>query len=77
MGLAFVLGQAAGVTADTTRTTLDVWPGKPPCEVGTVGEEQVKKEIQPDGTTVIVSVRNVSKPTLTVCLPEALHAARV
>ena len=66
-----MLGHAVLCTADTARTTLDVWPGKPPGEVGTVGEEQAKTATLPDGTTVITSLTNVSKPTLTVCRPEA------
>ena len=70
-GLTLMLGHAVLCTADTTRTTLDVWPGKPPGEVGTVGEEKAKTATLPDGTTVITSLTNVSKPTLTVCRPEA------
>src|ERR1039458_4128036 len=70
-GLILMLGHAVLCTADTARTTLDVWPGKPPGEVGTVGEEQAKTATQPDGTTVVTSLTNVSKPTLTVCRPEA------
>lgn len=49
---------------------LDVWPGKAPGEVGTVGEEKAKTETRPDGTTVITSLTNVSKPTLSVWRPE-------
>jgi acetyl esterase/lipase len=70
-GLILMFGHAVLSAADTTRTTLDVWPGKPPGEVGTVGEEQAKTVTQPDGTTVITSLTNVSKPTLTISRPEA------
>ncbi len=55
---------------NTMRATLDVWPGKVPGEVGSVGDEKAKTATQPDGTTVITSLTNVSKPTLTVCRPE-------
>jgi acetyl esterase/lipase len=57
--------------ADSTRTTLDVWPGKAPGEVGTIGEDKAKTRTQPDGTTVITSVTSVSKPALSVLRPEA------
>jgi acetyl esterase/lipase len=69
-GLAVILAHATPSTADTARTTLDVWPGKVPGEVGSVGEEKAKTATQPDGTVVITSLTNVSKPTLTVCRPE-------
>jgi acetyl esterase/lipase len=69
-GLAVILAHATPGTADTTRTTLDIWPGKVPGEVGSVGEEKAKTATQPDGTTVIASLTNVSKPTLTICRPE-------
>ncbi len=71
LGLVLLLGHVTLCMADSTRTTLDVWPGKVPGEVGTVGEEKAKTATLPDGTTVITSVTNVSKPTLTVCRPEA------
>ena len=44
---------------------------KPPARSATVGEEKAKTATLPDGTTVITSLTNVSKPTLTVCRPEA------
>ena len=53
------------------RTTIDIWPGKPPGEIGSIGEEKATTATLPDGTTVITSLTNVSKPTLTVCRPEA------
>ena len=71
LGLALILGHATLCMADSTRTTLDVWPGKPPSEVGSMGDEKAKTATLPDGTTVITSLTNVSKPTLTVCRPEA------
>ena len=48
-------------------TTLDVWPGRPPSESGSIGEEKVTTAR--DGKT-IVGITNVSKPTLTVHRPE-------
>ena len=70
-GLALILAHAALCPADSTGTTLDVWPGKAPGEVGTIGKEQAKTETRPDGTTVTTSLTNVSKPTLSVCRPDA------
>jgi len=67
---AWILAHAALCLADSTRTTTEVWPGKPPGEVGSVAEETAKTVTQPDGTTVVASLTNVSKPTLTVCRPE-------
>jgi acetyl esterase/lipase len=75
--LVLILSIAPACMADATRTTLDVWPGKAPGEVGTVAEEQAKTAKLPDGTTVITSLTNVSKPTLLVCRPEAAKNARV
>ena len=71
LGLALLLSYATVSMADATRTTLDVWPGKAPAEVGTVGNEIAKTATLPDGTTVVTGLTNVSKPTLTVCRPEA------
>jgi acetyl esterase/lipase len=71
MGLALILGYATLCMADSTRSTVDVWPGKPPAEVGLVREETAKTATQPDGSTVVTSLTNVSKPTLTICRPEA------
>jgi acetyl esterase/lipase len=69
--VALIIVQATLCTAGPTRTTLDVWPGKAPGETGPVAAEQAKTATQPDGTTVIASLTNVAKPTLTVCRPEA------
>ena len=77
LGLTLILGHAVRCAAAATRTTLDVWPGKAPGEVGTVGEEKATTEIRPDGTTVTTSVTNVSKPTLAVFRPEAAKNAAV
>ncbi len=71
LGLILLLGHAALGAAGTTRTTMDVWPGKAPGELGTVGAEKAQTATLPDGTTVTTSLTNVSKPTLTVCRPEA------
>jgi len=71
LGLAVMFAHAAPSRADISRITLDIWPGKALGETGTVGEEQAKTATLPDGTTVISSLTNVSKPTLVVCRPEA------
>jgi acetyl esterase/lipase len=70
LGLVLFLGTVAPGGYEGTKVTLDLWPGAAPGEVGTVGEEQAKTATLPDGTTVITSLTNVSKPTLTVCRPE-------
>ena len=70
LGLVLILGNATASAAETARATLDVWPGKAPGETGFIGEEKSTTTTQPDGTTVITSLTNVSKPTLTVCRPE-------
>jgi len=76
-GLALILGHATLCMADSTKTTVDVWPGKAPGEVGSVGEEKAKTESRPDGTTVITSLTNVSKPTLLLCRPDRTRNTRV
>jgi len=63
LGLVLIFGRAALGTSDSTRITLDLWPGKAPGEVESTGEEQAKTETRPDGTTVIASLTNVSKPS--------------
>jgi acetyl esterase/lipase len=57
--------------ADSTTITLDVWPGKAPGEVGTVGAETARKAPVLDRTSMFLGVKNVSKPTLTVFRPAA------
>ncbi len=56
LGLPLILSIATLCSADSTSTILDVWPGKAPGEVGTVGEEKAKTETLPDGTTVTTSL---------------------
>jgi acetyl esterase/lipase len=77
LALALVLGHAAHSTADTTRTTLDIWPGQPPGEAGPVGEEIAKKAPVLDRTSMFLSVKNVSKPTLTVWRAKPASGASV
>ena len=71
LGLALILGQSTLCMAQSSKTTLDVWPGPAPGEIGTVGTEKATTSTRPDGTTATTSVTNVSKPTLLVCRPEA------
>jgi acetyl esterase/lipase len=47
---------------------VDVWPGKPPGETGSVGEEKVQ-EPRPSDRFAIKRITNVSHPTLTVFKP--------
>jgi acetyl esterase/lipase len=77
LGLALILGHAIFCMAEPTKTTLDVWPGQAPGEVGTIGPEKATTATQPDGTTVTTSITNVSKPILLVYRAEAAKNAGV
>ena len=72
LGLALVLGTALiGRAADppaSSATTIDVWPGPAPGENGSIGEEKATRK---EGSNVITSLTNVTKPTLTVSRPES------
>ena len=48
--------------------TIDLWPGAAPGETGTVGQEELKKR---DGTEIVTSITNVTKPTLTLYRPSS------
>ena len=50
LGLALILGQSTLCMAQSSKTTLDVWPGPAPGEIGTVGKEKAKTATLPDGT---------------------------
>ncbi len=66
LGLALAFGAALATAADEAAPTrLDLWPGKPPGEAGTVGPEQAKTQ-ERGGRTVVTSLTNVSTPTLSV-----------
>src|SRR5262245_27884660 len=67
LAVALVLSTTAWVLAAEGPLMLDVWPGTPPSENRSIGEEKATKER--DGKTV-VSITNVTKPTLTVYRPE-------
>ena len=71
LGLAMMIGYVSPIAAAPARTTFDLWPGSPPGEVGAIGPEKATTAAQPNGRTVITSLTNVSKPTLTVCCPES------
>ena len=66
LGLLVVLGTCGALRAANSApagpTVLDLWPGNPPGETGTVGEEKATKNAQ----GVVTSLTNVSKPTLTI-----------
>ncbi len=55
------------VLAASDPQTMEMWPGPPPGETGSIGEETVTK--LSDGKTKGIS--NVSKPTITVYRPES------
>jgi acetyl esterase/lipase len=63
---ALLIGASPGWAADKPLT-LDVWPGQPPGEQGTIGEEKVQ-ENKP-GEKPVKRITNVTKPTLTVFRP--------
>lgn len=65
IAVACLLALAAAVSADPV--TLDVWPGKPPGEMGNIGEEKIL-ENKPKQTQV-KRITNVTRPTLTVFRP--------
>src|SRR5262249_42449837 len=68
LALSLVLALATGARAADGPAVLDLWPGPAPGEAGKVGEEQAKTQNR-DGRTVVTSLTNVSKPTLTVYRP--------
>jgi acetyl esterase/lipase len=59
------------MAADKPLTTLDVWPGRPPGETGTLGEE--RDMTRPDENLIagrrLIRLGNVSTPTLAVYRP--------
>jgi acetyl esterase/lipase len=71
LGFLFVIGLAAlGWTADDAASasrTIELWPGKPPGENGTIGEEIAKTKGE---SNVVTSITNVTKPTLKVYRPD-------
>src|SRR5688572_25891353 len=66
VAIALGLTLTSGLAASEPRT-LDLWPGPPPGDTGSIGEEEVTK--LPDGK--IGRITNVSKPTITVYRPES------
>jgi acetyl esterase/lipase len=71
LGISFVVGMASlGRTADPGgpgAKTLELWPGTPPGENGSIGEEVAKTKGDPP---VVTSLTNVTKPTLTIHRPD-------
>jgi acetyl esterase/lipase len=57
---------ASTVHAADGPNVLDVWPGTPPGETGTVAEEKADRK----GDGPITGITNVTKPTLAVYRPE-------
>ena len=74
--LALSLGRAAEpATQPAQPQVYDVWPGKPPGEIGNIGPEKFWDK-RPDGSPIpdvggkpVKWLTNVSKPTLTVYRP--------
>src|SRR3954469_24256334 len=64
--LVFGLSLAAAHAAEPTLT-LDVWPGKPPGETGSIGPEEVVD--QKPGDKPIKILTNITHPTLMVFRP--------
>jgi acetyl esterase/lipase len=53
---------------------IDLWPGKPPDEIGKIGDEYVRMSPRLDRKQVEVTeptrmITNVTKPTITICRP--------
>jgi acetyl esterase/lipase len=69
LGLLMALGVVclARAAEPTKPIVLDVWPGPAPGEKGPIAEEKATTK---PGTSTIVSLTNVSKPTLTVYRPD-------
>lgn len=69
LGLLLTLGATASVGAFDAPPprTLDLWPGTPPGETGSIGQEQAKK----NAAGTVTSLTNVTKPTLTVYRPDS------
>ncbi|MFO0907543.1 MAG: alpha/beta hydrolase [Isosphaeraceae bacterium] len=55
--------------------TLDLWPGSPPGETGKVAEEKATTQTR-NGRSVVTSVTNVSRPSLSVYPAPAATATR-
>ena len=67
-----IVAIALGITltsglAASDPQTIELWPGPPPGDTGSIGEEKVTK--LSDGKTG--GITNVSKPTITVYRPES------
>ena len=67
-----IVAIALGITltsglAASDPQTIELWPGSPPGDTGSIGEEKVTK--LSDGKTG--GITNVSKPTITVYRPES------
>src|SRR4051812_33789986 len=71
IGLGLLLTMAAAATGQAPDSPapvkLDLWPGPPPGDNGSIGEEQAKK----NRAGAVTSLTNITKPTLTIYRPEA------
>src|SRR5262245_15232852 len=74
LSLAVCLLLAGPATADNKPLVIELWPGKPPDEVGNIGPERVRMSQKLDRTQVEVTeptrmVTNVTRPTITIYRP--------
>src|SRR5580704_2413385 len=68
LALAAVLGVASVTQGADKPQVIDLWPDKAPGDKVSVGEEKVT-EPKPGAKNGIISVTNVTHPTLTVLRP--------
>src|SRR4051794_3978298 len=66
--LSLLLVLAATSARADDPTVIDVWPGPPPGEQGSVGEEKLDRGKEDSGP--IRGITNISRPTLTVSRPD-------
>lgn len=74
VSLTIILWVSGPLFADEKPTVVEIWPGKPPEEPGTIGPEKIvmspkltRKEVEVTESTRMIS--NVTKPTLTIYRP--------
>lgn len=75
-GAAVAVMTFCGAIQAAETTTIDLWPGKPPGETMEIGPEE-RKPASANEPDRIVSITNVSHPTLTIHRPEGGKNTRV
>jgi acetyl esterase/lipase len=63
-----MLALVPSLLAGEKPTTLDVWPGKPPGETGTIGAEKMLPD--KPGQKKVKRLTNITRPTITVFRPD-------